>query len=212
MARRKKMAIKSRESVIRCRATRCSLRNGAQQDNLWGIRVNVAYGQRKELKDLAKAINHACTVTESDVYAVWSAMENEILNALGNGDRIALGNLGTLSLEVGTAQRKSYGEEFSSKDIVAKGVSFQPSKELTEFISGLSFECNGVVAHPLSEEHIEEALAEHFAHYDYINTRTFATVCKCSISTAYRRVAELVAEGKLVANKLAKGLYELPKQ
>ena len=208
MARRKKTSIKTGESVIKCRATRCSLRNGAQQDNLWGIRVNVAYSQRKELKDLAKAINNACTVTEADVFAVWSAMEHEIMHALSNGDRIVLGNLGTLSLEVGTAQRKSYGETFTSKDIVAKGVSFQPSKQLSEFVGGFSFECDGVVGHPLSEQSTEEALDGYFAQHTYINTRTFATVCKCSLSTAYRRIAELVAEGKLVEDQLAKGMYK----
>lgn len=212
MARKKKASIKTGEHVIKCRATRCSLRNGAQQDNLWGIRVNVAYSQRKELKDLAKAISHACTVTESDVFAVWSAMEREIMHALSNGDRIVLGSLGTLSLEVGMAGRKSYGEKFTSKDIVAKGVAFQPSKQLTEFVEGFSFECDGIVEHPLEEQSAEEALNGHFAQYPYINARTFATVCKCSLSTAYRRIAELVAEGKLVENQLAKGMYERPAQ
>ena len=210
MARKKQVPMKKSGAAIKCRATRCTLRNGAQQDNLWGIRVNVAYGQRKELKDLAKAINNACSVNESDVYAVWSAMEREIMYALSNGHRIALGNLGTLSLEVGTEQRKSYGDQFSSKDIVAKGVAFQPSKELTEFIGELSFECDGVVAHPLSEQRAEEALDEYLNKYTYINTRSFATVCKCSLSTAYRRIAELVAEGKLAEYKPARGLYCRP--
>ena len=210
MARKKKTTIKMGGGTIKCRATRCTLRNGAQQENLWGIRVSVAHSQRKELKDLAKSINNACSVTEADVYAVWSAMEREILYALSNGDRVALGNLGTLSLEVGTEQRKSFGEKFSSKDIVAKGVAFQPSKQLAEFVGGLTFECDGVVAQPLSEQSAEEALDEYLDKYVYINTRSFATVCKCSLSTAYRRVAELVAEGKLVENKLAKGMYGKP--
>ena len=209
MKKKRNVAVRS-GGAIKCRATRCTLRNGLQQDNLWGIRVSVAYGQRKELKDLAKAINNACSVTESDVYAVWSAMEREILYALSNGDRVALGNLGTLSLEVGTEQRKSYGENFSSKDIVAKGVAFQPSKDLTGFINGLSFECDGIVAHPLSEQRAAEVLEEYLDKYTYINARNFATVCKCSLSTAYRRIAELVAEGKLVENKLARGMYTRP--
>ena len=194
--------------TIKCRATRCALRNGTQQDNLWGIRVSVANSRREELKDLAKSINNACTVTEADVFAVWSAMEQEIMYALSNGKRVVLGNLGTLSLEVGTEQRKSFGDKFSSKDIVAKGVAFHPSKQLSEFISGFSFECDGIVAQPLSETSAEEALDEYFSTRQYINTRTFATVCKCSLSTAYRRIEKLVAEGKLVENTLAKGMYE----
>ena len=207
MGRKKKVAMRLGGGTIKCRATRCTLRNGAQQDNLWGIRVSVANSQREELKDLAKSINNACTVTEADVLAVWSAMEQEIMYALSNGKRIVLGNLGTLSLEVGTEQRKSFGDKFSSKDIVAKGVAFQPSKRLAEFIAGFSFECDGIVSHPLSEKSAEEALEEYLEKYAYINARNFATICKCSLSTAYRRIENLVAEGKLVESALAKGMY-----
>ena len=208
MGRKKKVRMKLGGGTIKCRATRCALRNGTQQDNLWGIRVSVANSRREELKDLAKSINNACTVTEADVFAVWSAMEQEIMYALSNGKRVVLGNLGTLSLEVGTEQRKSFGDKFSSKDIVAKGVAFHPSKQLSEFISGFSFECDGIVAQPLSDTSVEEALDEYFSTRQYISTRTFATVCKCSLSTAYRRIEKLVAEGKLVENTLAKGMYE----
>ena len=208
MQKKKKVVMKTRSGTIKCNATRCTLRNGAQQDNLWGIRVNIARSERRELRDIAESINNACSATVADVLAVWSAMEREIMRTLSHGDRVALGNLGTLSLEVGTTQRKSYGEKFSSKDIVAKGVAFHPSKQLTEYIAGLSFECDGIVTHPLSEQRSEEALKEYLDKYTYINARNFARVCNCSLSTAYRRIAELVAEGKLVENTLAKGMYE----
>lgn len=33
-------------------------------------------------------------------------------------------------------------------------------------------------------------------------------MCKYSLSTAYRSIDKLVAEGKLVENTLAKGMYE----
>ena len=72
----------------------------------------------------------------------------------------------------------------------------------------LAFECDGIVAHPLSEARAEEALAEHFKEHQYINARTLATLYKCSRPTAYRRIDELVAKGKLRKSTIAKGVYE----
>lgn len=207
MNKKKKVTIKSM-NPIKCRATRSNLRNGTQQKELWGIRVNIAHSQRHELKEIAESINDACSVTVGDVLGVWSAMEHEIKRILGRGGRVSLGNLGTLSLEVGTQQRKSFGETFTNSDIIAKGVKFQLSKELMQFVSGLTVECDGIVKHPLSELRTEKALDEHFSKNQYLSARTYATLCHCSISTAYRRLSELATEGKLVKSWIAKGLYE----
>lgn len=201
------MAKKSTKSVIKCRATRRHLLNGTETENLQGIRVTIAYSQKRTLRDMAESINYASSATVADVLAVWNGMEEEIIRTLSNGNRVELGGLGTLSLEVGTEHRKSVKEGITSKDIVAKSITFTPSKRLTKIMGELAFECDGIVAHPLSELRAEEALDEYFSKHEYINTRTFATVCKCSLSTAYRRIAVLVAEGKLEENTLAKGMY-----
>lgn len=203
------MSKKSTKSVIKCRATRRHLLNGTETNDLQGIRVTVAYPQKRTLRDMAKSINNACSASVADVLAVWNAMEDEIIRILSNGDRVELGTLGTLSLEVGTKQRKSINEGVTSKDIVAKSITFAPSKRLTQEMSEFTFECDGVVSHPLSEENTEEALTEHFSKHPYINARTFATICKCSRNTAYRRIAKMVADGKLKQNSFAPGMYEL---
>lgn len=202
------MAKKTTKRVIKCRATRRHLLNGAETENLQGIRVTIAHSQKRTLRDMAESINYASSATVADVLAVWNGMEEEIIRTLSNGNRVELGSLGTLSLEVGTVRRKSVKEGITSKDIVAKSITFSPSKRLTKIMGELAFECDGIVAHPLSESRAEEALDEYFSKYERINTRTFATVCKCSLSTAYRRIAALVSEGKLVENKISRGLYE----
>jgi nucleoid DNA-binding protein len=203
------MSKKSTKSVIKCRATRRHLLNGTETNDLQGIRVTVAYPQKRTLRDMAKSINNACSASVADVLAVWNAMEDEIIRILSNGDRVELGTLGTLSLEVGTKQRKSINEGVTSKDIVAKSITFAPSKRLTQEMSEFTFECDGVVSHPLSEENTEEVLTEHFSKHPYINARTFATICKCSRNTTYRRIAKMVADGKLKQNSFAPGMYEL---
>ena len=111
------MAKKTTKSVIKCRATRRHLLNGTETGDLQGIRVTVAYPQKHTLRDMAKSINNACSASVADVLAVWNAMEDEIIRILSNGDRVELGSLGTLSLEVGTKQLRGchqqghYGQE-----------------------------------------------------------------------------------------------------
>jgi predicted histone-like DNA-binding protein len=150
--------------------------------------------QKTTLKDMAESIGHANSATPSDVLAVWDAMEREIVRALENGRRVALGNLGTLRLEVGTKQGKSTARSITSKDVEAKGVTFQPSKQLDRVLADLTFECDGIVAHPLSGARTEEALTEHFATHQYISARTYATLTHCSESTARRRIAAQQAD------------------
>lgn len=202
------MAKKTKKSTIKCCATRRHLLNGAATGDLQGIRVTVAYPQKRTLRDMAESINNACSVTVADVLAVWNAMEEEIIRTLSDGNRVELGSLGTLSLEVGTKQRKSVSEGITSSDIVAKSITFAPSKRLTQVMDELSFECDGVVAHPLSDDSAEEVLTEYFSVNQYITPRLFATLCKCSKTTAYRRITKMVAEGKLKQSTLSAGMYE----
>lgn len=202
------MAKKTTKSAIKCRATHRHLLNGNQMHNLEGIRVTVAYSQKHTLSDMAEIINDKCTVSVSDVLAVWSAMEGEIVRILSQGGRIELGTLGVLSLEVGTRGRKSVDEGITNKDIVAKGVTFAPSKKLKQAMADFAFECDGLVTKPLDDDQMMRALEEYLGKKPCIIPRVFATLCHCSSSTAYRRIDELVADGVLRKSDLAPGSYE----
>ena len=111
--------------------------------------------------------------------------------------------------EVGTKPGKSTARSITSKDIEAKGITFTPSKELKQMLKELTFECDGIASHPLSALRTEEALTEYFATHQYISVRDYATLCHCSESTARRRIAQMLSEGKLVPSGIAKGLYKL---
>lgn len=208
MAKKRNTRMRTGYGTIKCRGTRRCIRNGAETGELWGIRVTVANPQRVEMKDMAENINDAMSLTDTDVLAAWRALEGEITDALMQGRRVALGNLGTLSLEVGTATRKSADEELRNTEIVAKGITFRPSKQLAQQISGLAFEWDGVVKQPLAEEAINEALDNYFAQHEYITVRNYAMVCRCSLSTARRHIADMLADGRLVKSGIAKGVYK----
>ena len=194
--------------TIKCHGTRRCLRNGVETGNLWGIRVTVANTQRVEVKDMAATINNTMSLTDTDVIAAWRALEGEITDALMQGRRVSLGNLGTLSLEVGTATRKSVDEELRNTEIVAKGITFRPSKQLAQQIAGLAFEWDGVVKQPLADDALTEVLNSYFAKYEYITVRNYATLCHCSMSTARRHMAQMLADGRIVKSGIARGVYK----
>lgn len=204
------MTKKSRKpGAIHCNVTRRYLRNGSTKNSIQGLRVSLPYAHKVEVADMARSINNAHSATVADVLAVWSAMEEEIIRALEDGNRIALGNLGTLRLEVGAKTGKSTATSLTNSDIVAKGITFQPSKRLMQFLEKLTFECDGTVSHPLSAQRTEEALSEHFATHTHITVRTYATLTHCSIATARRRIATLLSEGRIVRSGIARGVYQL---
>ena len=204
------MAKKRREGAIPCIAQRTYLRNGSTKGSVQGIRVDIRSSQKTELSDIAESVGYANSATAADVLAVWNAMENEIIRALEDGRRVSLGNLGTLRLEVGTKPGKSTAKSITSKDIEAKGITFTPSKKLSQRLKDITFECDGIVKHELSASRTEEVLTEYFATRQYISARNYATLCHCSESTARRRIAQMLKEGKLVKSGVAKGLYALP--
>ncbi|MBQ1177514.1 MAG: HU family DNA-binding protein [Bacteroidaceae bacterium] len=202
------MAKKTAKSAIKCRATSRHLLNGTQRGGVEGIRVTVSYSQKHTLADMAETINDKCTVNVADVYAVWNAMEGEIVRILSRGGRIELGSLGVLSLEIGTRELKSIDEGITNKDIVAKGVTFAPSKKLKQAMADFAFECDGLVTKPLDDGQMMRALEEYLGKKPCIIPRVFATLCHCSSSTAYRRIDELVADGVLRKSDIAPGSYE----
>ena len=208
MAKKRNTRMRTGHGTIKCRGTRRCIRNGAETGELWGIRVTVANTQRVEVKDMAENINDAMSLTDTDVIAAWRALEGEITNALMQGRRVSLGGLGTLSLEVGTATRKAADEELRNTEIVAKGITFRPSKRLARQIAGLAFEWDGAVKQPLADDALTEALDSYFDKYEYISVRNYATLCRCSLSTARRRIAEMLADGRLVKSSIAGGLYK----
>lgn len=204
------MAKKRREGAIPCIAQCTYLRNGSTKASVQGIRIDIRSSQKTELSDIAENVSYANSSTAADVLAVWNAMEYEIIRALEDGRRVSLGNLGTLRLEVGTKPGKSTAKSITSKDIEAKGITFAPSKKLSQRLKDITFECDGIVKHELSASRTEEVLTEYFATRQYISARNYATLCHCSESTARRRIAEMIEEGRLVKSGVAKGLYALP--
>ena len=78
-----------------------------------------------EVKEMAKRIEKACTVTRADVMAVLIALEDTIVEGLERGEIVRLGEIG--SFQIGL------------RGIRKAKVNFRPGVALTEVLSGLSF-------------------------------------------------------------------------
>ena len=91
-----------------------------------------------EVKEMAKRIEKACTVTRADVMAVLIALEDTIVEGLERGEIVRLGEIG--SFQIGLRGKGAVSEEEYSVSLIRKAkVNFRPGVALTEVLSGLSF-------------------------------------------------------------------------
>lgn len=91
-----------------------------------------------EVKEMAKRIEKACTVTRADVMAVLIALEDTIVEGLERGEIVRLGDIG--SFQIGLNSKGTEVEEDYTPSLIKKAkVNFRPGEALTEILPGLSF-------------------------------------------------------------------------
>ena len=147
--------------------------------------------------DLAKDINHACSVTEADVVAVLQAVGQRIGDALLDGNRVEIDHIGTFSLSL-TCKNKRKEEHITSKDIEVKRVVFSPCAELQKALRSAVIVSGGPTGtKQLSDAVIEKRLAEFFTTHPSIQRSEFEHVCECSRYAALAKLKALVKAGKL---------------
>lgn len=91
--------------------------------------VSVVSSRVVTTKEMADDINHASSVTQSDVAAVLQAVGQRIAEALLDGNRIEIDHVGTFSLTL-TCGNKRKEDYITSKDISVSRISFAPCAEL----------------------------------------------------------------------------------
>lgn len=80
---------------------------------------------------LAQNIEHSCTLTQSDVKAVFSAIHSYALQEMQSGRRFHIPGLGYFSLSVALAKsEKDVSEKIRGTDICLRGINFRPEKLL----------------------------------------------------------------------------------
>lgn len=161
--------------------------------------VSVVSSRVVTTKEMADDINHASSVTQSDVAAVLQAVGQRIAEALLDGNRIEIDHVGTFSLTL-TCGNKRKEDYITSKDISVSRISFTPCTELWHAMRGATIVSGGPTGNKhLSDATIEKRLEEYFATHNSLSRSTFERICECSRHTALTKLKELVKAGKLIA-------------
>jgi predicted histone-like DNA-binding protein len=161
--------------------------------------VSVVSSRVVTTKEMADDINHASSVTQSDVAAVLQAVGQRIAEALLDGNRIEIDHVGTFSLTL-TCGNKRKEDYITSKDISVSRISFSPCAELWNQMRHATIVSGGPTGNKkLSDDIIDKRLDEYFTTNDSLSRSTFERICECSRHTALTKLKELVKAGKLIA-------------
>ena len=95
-----------------------------------------------DLEQLAELIAYQCTVTDSDCYAVLTALEHNIVNELKQGRIIKLGRLGNFQVGLSSDGKETAGE-VNSSSIRKNRVLFRPGKRLRTMLNNVSYRKEG---------------------------------------------------------------------
>ena len=161
--------------------------------------VSIVSSRVVTTQEMANDINHASSVTQSDVAAVLQAVGQRIAEALLDGNRIEIDHVGTFSLTL-TCGNKRKEDYITSKDISVSRISFSPCAELWKQMRHATIVSGGPTGNKkLSDDVIDKRLDEYFTTNDSLSRSTFERICECSRHTALTKLKELVKAGKLIA-------------
>lgn len=161
--------------------------------------VSVVSSRVVTTKEMADDINHASSVTQSDVAAVLQAVGQRIAEALLDGNRIEIDHVGTFSLTL-TCGNKRKEDYITSKDISVSRISFSPCAELWNQMRHATIVSGGPTGNKkLCDDVIDKRLDEYFTTNNSLSRSTFERICECSRHTALTKLKELVKAGKLIA-------------
>ena len=90
------------------------------------------------IREMAERIQSTCTVTKADVYAVLISLEDEVKEAIQNGEIVRLGELCTL--QVGLSSKGTLTEkEYEDTNIKKARINFRPGPVLAGALETLKF-------------------------------------------------------------------------
>lgn len=98
-----------------------------------------AGGQPVDIKDICMQISDKCTLTNADIVAVVTALEDSIGRHLANGNSVRLGSLGSFSPRM-SATPAERPEDVNADNITNVGVRFCPSPALKQLLNAAHFE------------------------------------------------------------------------
>ena len=204
-----KIVVSDSKPVMNCRVIRRRKMGSNPQSEAWGVGVALVPQEKIDVEKMGAMSQQRCTVTQSDVVAAWGVLEVIIAEALANGRRVELGELGILSIDVRAKELKEPGERLRTTDVEVGSISFKPGPLLKKQLQGVKFNIDNDCAEPADTETLDAALYNYFAieGKEGINVKQFARLCGYQETAARSLLKEYVAQGVMERVPMSTGYY-----
>lgn len=195
--------------VIRCRAIRRRKMNGSTDAKAWGAGAILIPQEKMDMDEMAAITQERCTVTQTDVHAAWSALQSIIAEALANGKRVELGELGILSLNVRAKQLKELGEHLRATDMEVGTITLKPGPLLQQLLNRVTFKIDNTYSEPTDAESLDMALYKYFGEDGHmgITVKRFGDLCGYRETAARALLKEYIAQGVMEHVPMSRGYY-----
>lgn len=148
---------------------------------------------------LRARIQKYCTLTETDVAAVLDALSHFMGEELAEGKQVHLDGIGFFRPNLVATEPVTKETKRKSTKVKLKNIVYKADRTLLEEVGNVDVKRTRFVFHSqrLSEEDMDELLKEYFATHDYLQRKSFQTLCGMAQSTANRHLQRLCEQGKL---------------
>lgn len=204
-----KIEVGDNSPVMKCRTIRRRKMNGSADSEAWGVGVTLVPQEKIDIDEMGAVSQQRCTVTQADVKAAWSMMEVIIADALANGKRVELGELGVLSLEVRAKQLKEPGERLRGSDVEVGSISLKPGPLLQQQFNRVTFKIDNACSEPTDAESLDMALYKYFGEdgHEGITVKHFGHLSGYKETAARALLKEYIAQGVMERVPMSRGYY-----
>lgn len=204
-----KIEVGDNSPVMKCRTIRRRKMNGSADSEAWGVGVTLVPQEKIDIDEMGAISQQRCTVTQADVKAAWSVMEVIIADALANGKRVELGELGILSLEVRAKQLKEPGERLRGSDVEVGSISLKPGPLLQQQFNRVNFKIDNACSEPTDAESLDMALYKYFGEdgHEGITVKHFGHLSGYKETAARALLKEYIAQGVMERVPMSRGYY-----
>jgi nucleoid DNA-binding protein len=204
-----KIKVGDNSPVMKCRTIRRRKMNGSADSEAWGVGVTLVPQEKIDIDEMGATSQQRCTVTQADVKAAWSMMEVIIADALANGRRVELGELGILSLEVRAKHLKEPGQRLRGSDVEVGSISLKPGPLLQKQLSRVTFKVDNDCSEPTDAESLDMALYKYFGEdgHEGITVTRFGHLCGYKETAARALLKEYIAQGVMERVPMSRGYY-----
>jgi len=148
---------------------------------------------------LAKEINHECSLTPADIKAVLVSLSDKLARHLSEGRKVYLEGIGHFQVNLRCKEEVRTVHASRSESIEFKSISYRADNVLKKQLKKQKIRRSRIKTHSqqMTEEEIDLILTEYFVKNTILTRQKFQVLCDQVQTTANRILKRLVKCGKL---------------